>query len=159
MKAIKVDGKIKTFTTLPKNWDDGKNFYLNIKEDDLERLGFYDVEVENVNPLIEKHSPLYFDEKSKVFRRDIIKIKFPESLDFLKEQKISKLEKNLNILLKETDRYILDKVEIGTEIPNNIIEQRKELRNKALELEVEINDLTTKEEVILFSLRSFEIDN
>lgn len=159
MKAIKVDGKIKTFTTLPKNWDDGKNFYLNIKEEDSEKFGFYNVEIEGINPLIEKLSPIYFDEKSKVFRRDAVKIKFTESLNYLKEQKIDELDKNLDILLKKSDRYILDKAELGIEIPTNIIEQRKDLRNKALELKTKINNLTTKEEVKLLSLSIFEDKN
>lgn len=159
MKAIEVNGQIKTFKKLPSKWDANGQSYLNINESNCQDFGFYNLEIENINPLIEKLSPIYFDKESKVFRKDAIKIKFTESLDYLKKQKIGKLEKNLDILLKETDRYILDKVEIGTEIPNNIIKQRKELRNKALELKIEINDLTTKEEVILFSLRNFEEGN
>ena len=159
MKAIEVNGQIKTFKKLPSKWDANGQSYLNINESNCQDFGFYDLEIESINPLIEKLSPIYFDKESKVFRKDSIKITFPQSLDSLKEQKINELEKNLNVLLKETDRYVLDKIELGVEIPSSIIKQRKELRNKALELKIEINDLTTKEEVILFSLRNFEEGN
>ena len=148
MKAILVNGEIKTFYSLPKTWTDENGTHLSCG--DGYALGFKDVVIPSHDGRIEELSNLHL--KGDVYTYDVVDLKFENSLAELKKQKISELKSNVGSQLSSTDWYIIRESDSGESTPADIRGERAALRAKSDELESKINALTSKKAVVLFDI-------
>jgi hypothetical protein len=148
MKAILVNGEIKTFSSVPKTWVDGDTTYLNIKDGAF--LGFKDVVFPTYDARVEKLENLHLD--GDVYTYDVIDKPIKETLAELKSQKISELKSIIGNMLSITDWYIIREADSGEATPSEIRGERAALRTKSDTIEAEINALTTKKAVVLFDI-------
>ena len=148
MKAILVNGEIKTFGSVPKSWSDENGLHLNIK--DGSKYGFKDVIYPTFDARIEELSNLHLD--GDVYTYDVIDKPIKETLAELKEQRISQLKIRVGDMLSETDWYIIRESDSGEATPADIRGERTALRTKSDSIEAEINALTTKKAVVSFDI-------
>jgi hypothetical protein len=148
MKAIEINGEIKTFGSVPKKWSTDNGLYLNIG--DGSAFGFKDVVTPTFDGRIEELANLHLD--GDVYTYDVIERPIKETLVELKEQKISALKNMIGNKLSETDWYVIRQADAGTDIPQNIKDDRAALRTASDLIESEINALTTKKAVVLFDI-------
>ncbi len=149
MKAIQVNGAIKKFASLPKVWTDENGTHLNIT--DGEAYGFYDVITPNYNYATQFLGNIVWDADTSTFTYLIEDKTWSESLDELKQTKISELKNIYNIKLVQTDWYII-RAQEGAAVPQSILDDRSTLRAECATKETEINGLTTKKAVASYSL-------
>jgi len=148
MKAIEINGEIKTFNSVPKIWKDTNGTHLNIGDGKL--FGFKDVVYPDFNGLIQELSNLHL--AGDVFTYDVIDKPTKETLEELKHQKIAELKNAISRKLSETDWYIIREADAGTVTPQDIKDSRAALRVKSNTIEAEINALNTKSEVLLYNI-------
>ncbi len=150
MKAIDINGQIKTFNKLPKSWDKVIGGFNLISNDELKSYGFYSVVIDNHDSRVEKLSDIYFDADNEVFKRDKENLTWDETLAELKARQIEVIKDEVRNELQKTDWYIIKNQELGTEIPEDITTQRQSLRDVANDVESQINSKTTKKAVMSF---------
>ena len=148
MKAILVNGEIKTFGRVPKKWSNENGVYLNIG--DGAAFGFKDVVTPTYDGRIEELSNLHLD--GDVYTYDVIEKPIKETLAELKSQKVSQLKSMVGGELSQTDWYIIREADSGQATPQSIKYDRAALRTKSDTIEAEINALTTKKAVVLFDI-------
>jgi len=148
MKAIEINGEIKTFGSVPKKWSDENGLHLNIG--DGSAFGFKDVVYPEIDSRIEELGSLKLD--GDVYTYDVLDKTFTETLAELKAEKVSQLKSIIGSKLSVTDWYVIRNADVGTEIPAAIKESRADLRDQSDILEAEINALTTKKSVVLFDI-------
>ena len=148
MKAIEINGKIKTFGSVPKKWSDENGVYLNIK--DGSAFGFKDVVTPEFDARIEELSPIKLD--GDVYTYDVIQKPIKETLEELKTDKVSQLKSIVGSQLSATDWYIIREADSGEATPQYIKDERAALRAQSNIIEAEINALTTKKAVVLFDI-------
>jgi len=148
MKAIEINGEIKTFGSVPKKWSDENGLHLNIG--DGSAFGFKDVVYPEIDSRIEELGSLKLD--GDVYTYDVLDKTFTETLAELKAEKVSQLKSIIGSKLSVTDWYVIRNADVGTEIPAAIKESRADLRDQSDILEAEINALTTKKAVVLFDI-------
>jgi len=148
MKAIKINGEIKTFGSVPKNWTDSNGTYFNIG--DGYAIGFKNVVTPEYNHLTEELSEIKLIDR--VYTYDVIEKPIKEMLSELKEQKVSQLKSMVGGQLSQTDWYIIREADSGEATPQSIKDDRAALRTKSDTIEAEINALTTKKAVVLFDI-------
>jgi len=148
MKAIKINGEIKTFGSVPKNWTDSNGTYFNIG--DGYAIGFKNVITPEYNHLTEELSEIKLIDR--VYTYDVIEKPIKGTLSELKEQKVSELKSIIGGRLSQTDWYVIRQADAGTDIPQDIKDDRAALRTASDLIEAEINALTTKKAVVLFDI-------
>jgi hypothetical protein len=148
MKAILVNGEIKTFGSVPKKWSTENGLYLNIG--DGASLGFKDVVIPNYDSRVQELTNLHLD--GDVYTYDVIDKPIQGTLAELKEQKIAELKSIVGIELSKTDWYIIREADSGEAAPQSIKNERAALRTQSNTIEAEINALTTKKAVVLFDI-------
>jgi len=153
MKAIEINGKIKTFNRLPKTWDDGVNLYLDFtKVENPQDFGFFDVVMPSYDSVTQQISNLHFDKKKKAFVYDVTDKVFTEDLDTYKANKIQEVKKQAGDLLKATDWHVVRLAERAIEIPQDIKDERQAILDKADAAELEIDALETIAEVLKYNI-------
>ena len=153
MKAIEINGEIKTFGSVPKRWSDQNGLHLNIG--DGSAFGFKDVVKPTYDSRIEELDNLHLD--GNVYTYDVVDKTIPQTLAELKSQKISNLNHSISSELSKTDWYVVRYADVGTEIPAAIKEARADLREQSDIVKAEINALTTKKSVLTYDLPNFMI--
>ena len=153
MKAIEINGEIKTFSRVPKTWSDENGLHLNIG--DGASLGFKEVVQPAYDSRIEELANLHLD--GDVYTYDVIDKPIKQTVAELKEQKISNLKHLIGSQLAKTDWYIIRESDSGEATPQSIKDERAALRTQSNDIEAQINALTTKKSVVLFDLPSFLI--
>jgi predicted N-acyltransferase len=153
MKAILVNGEIKTFSRVPKSWSDENGLHLNIK--DGSKYGFKDVVYPEFDGRIEELDNLHLD--GDVYIYDVIERPIKETLVELKANKVSELKSTVGFKLSKTDWYIIRESDSGEATPQSIKDERAALRTQSDELEAEINALTTKKAVLTYDLPTFNL--
>ena len=148
MKAIEINGEIKTFSKLPKTWSDENGLHLNIG--DGASLGFKDVVHPNYDSRIEELDNLHLE--GDVYTYDVIEKPIKETLAELKANKVERLKSMVGGQLYQTDWYIIREADSGEATPSDIRGQRAALRTKSDTIEAEINALSTKKTVVLFDI-------
>jgi hypothetical protein len=148
MKAILVNGEIKTFGSVPKSWSDENGLHLNIK--DGSKYGFKDVVYPTFDARIEELSNLHLD--GDVYTYDVIDKPIKETLAELKEQKINNLKSIVGDKLSKTDWYIIRESDSGEVTPADVRGERAALRTESDSIETEINALKSKKDVVLFDI-------
>ena len=152
MKAIEINGQIKTYDKLPSSWGNVLGGFDLLSDDELKNYGFYNVVIPNYDLRIEDLGELYFDSASEIFTKDVSDRTWVQTLSELKQQRIYNFNCDIKIKLQETDWYIIRNQETGDEIPADIISARQALRDQSEVVENEINALTTKKAVMSFDL-------
>ena len=148
MKAILVNGEIKTFGSVPKKWSDENGLHLNIG--DGSAFGFKDVVTPTFDGRIEELANLHLE--GDVFTYDVIERPIKETVAELKANKVSELKSIVGGQLSQTDWYIIREADSGESTPTDVRGERAALRTKSDSIEAEINALTTKKAVVLFDI-------
>tara|TARA_R110000803_G_scaffold89970_1_gene157237 strand:- start:412 stop:981 length:570 start_codon:yes stop_codon:yes gene_type:complete len=168
MKAIEINGNIKTFRRLPNVWEDESGLHLNFRKvADPTEFGFYDVVTPQYDKISERLSAMYFD--GDKFTYDVVAVDLEGTYDVLdedgevietkpnhdiaelKEGKISAIKTEAGKLLSPTDWYVTRLAERAIEIPLEVAEERLDIVTKSDLFETEINALTTVEEVLRYT--------
>lgn len=105
MKAIEINGEIKTFSKLPNRWKNYTNFPL-ASEELLKQEGFFDVVRPEHNTETQYLGEIYFDEVREVFTYPVID-KTQDELDQEKEAELNVLDNQFN---QDAAKRILRKV-------------------------------------------------
>ena len=150
MKAINVNGKIKTFSSVPKSWN-GKIGLQYATDSDLEALGFYDVEKPSLKAS-QEYGDIEWDADNSRFTYQVNNKTYSQTVAELKEQKIANLKHLYNNKLAQTDWYVVRAAEGGTAVPSDIATERSALRTECATKESEINAKTTKAQVVDYQL-------
>ena len=152
MKAINVNGTIKTYSSVPKTWGNILGVqYLN--DSSLEALGFYDI----VTPATKDSQELgsiEWDADNEVFTYPVQNRTYSQTVAELKTSKIENLKYIYGSKLGKTDWYIIRGQE-GIAAPQDIIDARAALRSECASKEAEIIALSTKASVIDYQLPNF----
>ena len=171
MVAIEKSGTIQTFNRLPNEWNDEKGYHINFRKvTNKEDYGFYDVVTPEYDKVTQQLSPIFWDADNKVFTYTVSNIDFdatyPEldeegeetgktisvyDKDKLKADIIVTVKADANRLLAPTDWYSSRKSELGTAIPDNILADRKKIRDKVDAIEIEVAALTTVESILKYT--------
>jgi len=168
MKAIEINGNIKTFRRLPNVWEDENGLHLNFRKvADPTEFGFYDVVTPQYDKVSERLSAMYFD--GDKFTYDVVAIDLEGTHDVLDEEgnvietkpnydiaelkasKIQAIKTEAGKLLSPTDWYVTRLAERAVDIPTEIAEERLDIVTKSDTFETEINALTTVEEVLRYT--------
>jgi hypothetical protein len=153
MKAIEINGKVKTFNRLPKTWEDENGIHLNFdKIENPQDFGFFDVVMPTYDSVTQQISNLHFDGRKKKFVYDVTDKEFGQDLDTYKANKIQEVKKKAGDLLKATDWYVIRNADISAGIPENIATERADIRDKADAAELEIAALETIAEVLKYNI-------
>ena len=150
MKAIKINGEIKTFGSVPKNWTDSNGTYFNIG--DGYAIGFKNVVTPEYNHLTEELSEIKLIDR--VYTYDVIEKEITETIEELKQQKIQQLNSITSSKLSAIQWY-WDREQRTSglkPVPQEIKDQDTAIRLKNNLIEAEINALTTKKSVVLFDI-------
>jgi hypothetical protein len=153
MKAILVNGEIKTFSRVPNSWSDENGLHLNIG--DGASLGFKEVVQPTYDSRIEEIDNLHLE--GDVYTYDVVDKTIPQTLAELKSQKISNLKNIIGSELGKTDWYIIRESDSGELASQSVKDERAGLRTQSDELEAQIKALTTKKAVVLFDFPDFMI--
>jgi len=153
MKAIEINGKVKTFNRLPKTWEDENGIHLNFdKIENPQDFGFFDVVMPTYDSVTQQISNLHFDGRKKKFVYDVTDKVFSQTLDEAKETKKQEVKTMANRLLQPTDWYGIRLAIKGIKIPQDITDARDEILRKSDIAEVEIDNLTTIAEVLKYNI-------
>ena len=154
MKAIEINGKIKTFGSVPNSFRvEGKYIVgggKNLSEEELKSLGMFDLITPTYDGRIQELANLHLE--GDVYTYDVIDKPIKETLAELKEQKISEVKSIISGKLSATDWYIIREADSGEATPQSIKDERAGLRTQSDSIEAEINALTTKKSVVLFDI-------
>lgn len=150
MKAIEINGEIKTFSKYPKNFTHKDQLYLILTDEKAKELGFKDVVTPNIDYRTQELSPIKV--VGDVYTYDVIDKPIKEALAELKLQKINEVKSAIGEELAKTDWYIVRNADTGEEVPQELKDKRTALRAKSDLIEAEINALTTKKDVVLFEI-------
>ena len=171
MVAIEKSGTIQTFNRLPNEWNDEKGYHINFRKvSNKEDYGFYDVITPEYDKVTQQLSPIFWDADNKVFTYTVSNIDFDATYpvldeegketgetksvydkDKLKANIIVAVKSDANRLLAPTDWYSSRKSELGTAIPDNILADRKKIRDKVDAIEAEVAALTTVESILKYT--------
>ena len=171
MVAIEKSGTIQTFNRLPNEWNDEKGYHINFRKvTNKEDYGFYDVVTPEYDKVTQQLSPIFWDADNKVFTYTVSNIDFDATYpvldeegkktgetksvydkDKLKADIIVSVKADANRLLAPTDWYSSRKSELGTAIPDNILADRKKIRDKVDAIEAEVAALTTVESILKYT--------
>ena len=155
MKAKEINGKIKTFKRLPKDYViDGTTIVNFNKLTDLEaqEYGFYNVVMPTYDSVTQQISNLHFVEAESVFTYDVTDKVFSQTLEQAKETKKQEVKAMAYKLLQPTDWYGIRLAINGIALPENITDERNEIIRKSDIAEVEIDNLTTIAEVLKYQI-------
>jgi ribosomal protein L21 len=153
MKAIEINGKIKTYNRLPKNYEVNGTTIVNfnkLSKEEAEGYGFFDVVMPSYDSVTQQISNLHFD--GSVFTYDVTDKEFGQDLDTYKANKIKEVKKKTGDLLQPTDWYVTRLAERAIEIPQDIKDERQAILDKADAAELEIAALETIAEVLKYNI-------
>ena len=148
MKAIEINGQIKTYNTLPKSWGNVLGGFNLLSDNELKSYGFYNVSIPNHDDKVSKVGDLFFDSSTETFTKVVTDKTWDETLSELKTIQINNYKSQINSKLSITDWYIVRNLETGAAIPADITTARQALRDQVNTVESEINALTTKKAVM-----------
>lgn len=156
MKAKEINGKIKIYNKLPKDYVvDGTTIVNFNKLTDLEAqaYGFYNVVTPKYDSITQQIYNLHFVEAESIFTYDVEDIVFSQTLEQAKDAKKSEVKTLANKLLSPTDWYIIRLAERQVAIPTDVEESRQSILIKSGEAEDAINALKTIPEVLKYQIK------
>ena len=153
MKAIEINGEIKLFNKLPKEFKTSNgSLVLGLNEKFAGDVGFKDVITPEYDSRVQQLSNLRLD--GDVYTYDVVDITFSETLAELKEGKIKASKLAAEAKLQEIQWYWDREIRTGgvRVVPQEIKDLDASIRSSQENVEAEINALTTKKAVILFQI-------
>jgi len=160
MKAVYINGSIKTFKHLPSTWEDEKGLHLNFtKIANPKAFGFYDVVIPPYDSQTQLLSAMFFDAAKEIFTHTVEDIDFNEVVDgnpvygieALKKSKIQAIKAEAGGLLQSTDWYVTRLAERAVEIPQDVSKDRLDIVTKSNTFEAEITSLTSYIDVLKYN--------
>lgn len=182
MKARLERGEIKQYTFLPEafltvaeylptieghNLDEDGNSLAYVENqivkdarelsnDTLKLFGFFDVDFNsNIDTRVDHYSDLYFDSEKQVYTKDVVENDFDLTLEKYKEKLINNYDHILHQQFSKTDYHYIKNLELGTKIPQDVLDARASLRAEAVIVKQEINALTNKRDVLTYNLPNY----
>jgi len=149
MKARLEAGKVVKYSSVPNRVDNILGGAKNLNPEDL---GFYDVVVPDYDPVTQVIYNLHFVAADNNFTYDVKDKVISETVDELKEQRISELNRLVYNKLQPTDFYITRFTEKAISIPSAIQVERDGIRSTATTKENEINALTNKAAILKYDI-------
>jgi len=174
MKARLENGEIKVYREMPQAFLTVSGFLpivnglqsvvgqaipdaLLMPEEDLKTFGFFDVQEDPfIDDRIEEFGDLYFDETEELFKKEILDKDFIWTLEECKENVINNYNSILHREFTKTDYHYIKQLELGAEIPQDVLDARTALRAESESVKAEINALTTKKEVLKYNLPNYK---
>jgi hypothetical protein len=154
MKAINLDGTIKIYGSIPKDWSNVVGGFNTLSSSDLETYGFYDIVIPTITESQEL-GDIEWDLDNSVFTYPVQSKVFSQSLAEMKAQKIENLKSIYVQELAKTDWIIIRDQELGNTTDSDIASSRAGLRSDCTTHENSINSKTTKAQVADYSLPNF----
>ena len=158
-KAVQQGIKITIYQELPKSWD-GKKHYMGgfnyLSDEELKEEGFYNVVTPDYNTRSEYLSAIVFDEDKEIFTYNVLDRSWGGTVDELKEDQIGDVKSRAHQYLSKTDWYISRKAEHDTAIPDSIIAKRKDIKDKVIKAETDINALSVVKEIFEYTIQLIE---
>lgn len=149
MKARLEAGKIVKYSQVPNQVDNILGGARNLNPEDL---GFYDVVVPDYDPVTQVISGLHFDNVNNNFTYNVSDKTISETVDELKERRITALNKLVYDKLQPTDFYVTRFTEKAVSIPSAIQVARDAIRTTAETKENEINALSDKAAILKYDI-------
>jgi len=160
MKAVNNNGVITFYSSLPEKFRSSTGVHLNVKnwsDEQMESHGLFDVVIdESYDSRIHDLGEIYWDVANTVFRKDIVAKTWEKTLEELKIQRINNYKNHIGNQLSKTDWYVIRQADNSEAIPTEIVDERQALRDLTVQVETEINELTTKEQVLTYDFPSYE---
>ncbi len=179
MKARLEQGVVKQYGTMPKAFltvaeylptieghnldeDDNSLAYVEnqivkdadtLSDDTLKLFGFFDCVIPTYDYRIEELGDLYFNDE--IFTQDVQDRDLVLTLEEYKQMVINNYDHTLHQEFTKTDYHYIKQLELGTEIPQDVLDARTALRTEAESVKAEINALTTKEDVLTYDLPNY----
>ena len=146
MKAVQINGSIKTYSRTPKTWGNVIGGFDLLSDSDLQSYGFYDIVIPEYNSSTQTLGDIEFDSENNVYTYPVQNLTWSETLSELKEARIASLKSVYKLKLEATDWYII-RTQEGVAAPQEILDARATLRTECETHEAAINALTTKANV------------
>ncbi len=157
--AIKTGGRIQVYGVLPGAYHSEVSNVIGgfdkLPNEELAKHGFYPVEYPTINQRTQQRGAIYFDSAAKKFKYNVLNKALP-AIEGLKSQKVTNITKQKTSLLEVTNEDVLETLEAGEAISAEISSSRAEIRTQALEIQAEITNLTTHDEVYAYT-RGFHL--
>ena len=157
--AVIEDGRVKVYGVLPGAYHSEISNVIGgfdkLPDSELERHGFYPVEYPTINQRTQQRGDIYFDEAEKKYKYRVTDKSLP-SVDSLKQNKLTQLKQQKTRFLEVTNEDVLEHLEAGESVPTEISASRAEIRTQAIEIENEINNITTHDSIYDYN-RSFHL--
>ena len=122
----------------------------------IKEEGFYNVVTPSYNTRSEYLSQIFFDEDNEVFTYNVLDRAWDGTIDELKEDQIGDVKSRAHQYLSKTDWYISRKAEHDIAIPDNIIAERKDIKDKVIQAETDINALSAIKEIFEYTIQLIE---
>jgi hypothetical protein len=126
-----------------------------LSDDTLKLFGFFDCVIPTYDYRIEELGDLYFNDE--IFTQDVQDRDLVLTLVEYKQMVINNFDHTLHREFSKTDYHYIKQLELGTEIPKDVLDSRAALRAEAESIKAEINALTTKKDVLTYNLPNYMI--
>jgi len=153
MKAKEINGQIKTYNRLPKSYGNIMAGFDLLPDNELQSFGFYNVVYPDFDNDVQELGDLVFDQNINAYTYQVNDLTWAETLTELKENKINQLKNHTNTKLGATDWYVIRQIERSIDIPSDIQQERSTILQNHEEQIVEINNLSTKANVVKYEFR------
>lgn len=124
-----------------------------LSDDTLKLFGFFDYVRPQYDSRIEELGDIYFNDD--IFTQDVQDRDLILTIEEYKQNIISGYDYLLHQQFSKTDYHYIKQLELGTEIPKDVLDARTQLRAEAEVVKAEINALTTKKDVLTYDLPNY----
>ncbi len=153
MKAKEINGQIKTYNRLPKSYGNIMGGFDLLPDNELQSFGFYNVVIPDIDNDVQELGDLTFDQNLNAYTYQVNDLTWSETLVELKKNKITQLKNHTITKLGATDWYVIRQIERSIDIPSDIQQERSTILQNHDEQVVEINNLSTKANVVKYEFR------
>jgi hypothetical protein len=153
MKAKEINGQIKTYNRLPKSYGNIMAGFDLLPDNELQSFGFYNVVYPDFDNDVQELGDLVFDQNINAYTYQVNDLTWSETLAELKENKLKSLKDITTTKLGSTDWYVIRQIERNIDIPSSIQQERSIILQNHEEQIVEINNLSTKANVVKYEFR------
>lgn len=157
MKAININGNIKTYNVLPKTWKNILNF-REATETMIKLAGFYDVVIPEYDQITHELGDIYFDEQNQVFTYPVVERTLPD-IETAKSYKLAELKSAVKDLYQTIQWYLEMNRAEGEAIPDTVITKIRNIKTQYQNQKNTINSLTDVVDVLKYQIPYSAIDD
>ena len=154
MKAIEINGEIKIYNELPQSWGGVMGNFSMLSEEEIKAHGFYDVIIPDYDSRIQIKSEIYWDSENEVFTYNISDRELSDTLEELKDIRITELKFVTHTKLTKTDWYVIRKAERDIARLTNLETQLSFARNSIANYTNEYTKLLNEQQKISKDLKA-----